>query len=196
MLTEPEFVKRSFQAISLKEQLGGSINRDMSLYPLLLARAHQTTQLMSGPIERRLILDAGLKEDRGGRHGDSFDPKTGKRYEFKHSCLTASRRNFNYVQTRSWENIAGIKLFGFDCQDYKNIDVYVFGMTQSQLKKEEDRMGMRAHQRGQEKALRPDIESENFSRWLTKYVDIGTATAVANNIPKKYRGRFNFFGID
>lgn len=195
MLTEPDFVKKSFQAISLKEQLGGSINRKMSLYPLLLARAHQTTQFMSRPIERRLILDSGL-EPGGGKHGDSFDPDTGKRYEFKHSCLTTKRRSFNFVQTRSWENIAGIKLFGFDCQDYRSIDVYVFGMTQSQLKKEEERMGMRAHQRGQEKALRPDIEGEDFARWLNKYIDADTAGTVANNIPKKYRGRFNFFGID
>jgi hypothetical protein len=196
MLTEPEFIKKSFEAIDLKEQLGESIDRDMTLYPLLLARAHQTTQLVSGPIERRLILDSGL-EPGGGKHGDSYDPNNiGKRYEFKHSCLTERRRNFNFVQTRSWENIAGIKLFGFDCADYKNINVYVFGMTQNQLKKEEDRMGQRAHQRGQEKALRPDITSDNFARWLKRYVDKKSALSVASCIPKKYRNRFNFYGVD
>lgn len=111
-------------------------------------------------------------KDRGDRKSIN-----GEYYEHKVSIFSSTNTALNLVQIRPWQD-TGYIFSAFDIRDLNNIKTQLFLLNKNQFEIEENKCkissahGSKSANLGnskQEKAMRIEVDSDNYNRWVNEY---------------------------
>lgn len=135
-----------------------------------------TPQSYGGRIAKRLANELGLLSTDDKDRGDYVSLKKDY-FEVKGSMITSSNGLINLVQIRPWQDVNYI-VYCFDIRNINNVSTEFFYLNKNEMKSEMLKCGTasahgtanaNSNNTNRELALRLDIESSHYTRWMTNY---------------------------